>query len=162
MLACLGVLQFKAVPGADVDAEIAPGAKLFVDNGDGPVRRAADEFAHFSELVADCLNRANHPACTAINTNVRIDDVQHIPIARNRVNWAIGKARHAPDAFLSDIVGHKLFTSDAILPQSLWDFKVYFGFRRVRTDFLTLSEFNWVMPNLSCLVSVDNYTLTKF
>ena len=129
MFACLGVLQFEAFPRADVDAEVASGAELFVNNGDRPVRRAANEFAHFAELIADCLDRANHPARAAIDTNARIYDVQHIPVSRNRVNRAVGKARHAPDTFISDIVGHQFFTSDSILPQTLWIFKVCFQFQ---------------------------------
>ena len=69
------VLKFKTLPWADMDAEIAAGAEFFVDNGDRSVCRATNEFAHLSELVADCLDRTDHPAGTAINANIRINDV---------------------------------------------------------------------------------------
>ena len=90
MFSCLRVLEFKAIPWTDMDAEIAPRTELFVDHSDGAVRRATDELAYFAELVSDCLNRADHPARAAVNTNVWIDDVQHVPVPGDRVNRTIG------------------------------------------------------------------------
>ena len=89
MFAGVWILEFKAIPRANMDTKVASRAELFVDNGDRSVCWTANELAHLAELVTNCLNRADHPARAAVNTNVWIDDVQHVPIASYRVNWTV-------------------------------------------------------------------------
>ena len=69
------ILEFKTIPGANMDTEVTPRAEFFIDNGDRSVCGATNEFAHLSELVTDCLDWTDHPARAAINANIRIDDV---------------------------------------------------------------------------------------
>ena len=92
MFTSLWVLEFKTFPRTDMDTEIASRAEFLVDNGDRTMCRTPDEFTHFSKLVADCLNGTDHPARTAVDTDIWTQcHVQHVPIACNRVcNWAIG------------------------------------------------------------------------
>ena len=58
-----------------MDTEVAARAEFFIDNGDRSMCGTTNEFAHFSELVTDCLDGTDHSAGTAINANIRIDDV---------------------------------------------------------------------------------------
>ena len=75
VFAGLWVLEFKTIPRANMDTEVAARAKFFVDNGDRSVRGTTNKFAHLSELVTDRLDWTDHPARAAINANIRIDDV---------------------------------------------------------------------------------------
>ena len=75
VFAGIWVLEFKTIPWANVNTEVAARAEFFVDNGDRPVRGSTNEFAHLSELVTDCLDWTNHPTSTAINADIRINDV---------------------------------------------------------------------------------------
>ena len=84
------ILELEAVPRTDMDTEIASGAEFFIDDGDWTVCRAADKLTHLAKLIAYCFDGADHPACSAIDAYVWIDDVQHVPIPRNRVNGTIG------------------------------------------------------------------------
>jgi hypothetical protein len=71
----LWILEFKTLPWANMDTEVASRAEFFVDNGDRSVCGSTNEFAHLSELVTDCLDWTDHPARAAINANIRINDV---------------------------------------------------------------------------------------
>ena len=84
------ILEFETIPWTNVDTEVASRAEFFVDNSDRSVCWPTDELAHLAELISDRLDGTNHPARAAVNTNVWIDNVQHISIARYCVNWAIG------------------------------------------------------------------------
>jgi hypothetical protein len=84
------IFEFKAIPWANMDTKVASRAEFFVDNSDRSVCRSANELAHLAELVTDRLDGADHPARTAVNANVWIDNVQHVPIASYCVNWTVG------------------------------------------------------------------------
>ena len=72
-----------------MDTEIASRAEFFVDNGDRTMCWTADELAHLTKLVSNCLNWTDHPARTAVNTDIWIDNVQHVPITRDRINGTV-------------------------------------------------------------------------
>jgi len=75
VFASLWILEFKAIPRTNMDTEVAARAEFFIDNGDRSVCGTTNEFADLPELVTDCLDGTDHPAGTAINANIRIDDV---------------------------------------------------------------------------------------
>lgn len=110
MFAGVRILKFETLPRADMDAEIAARAKFFVDNGNRTVCRAADEFTHLAKLVTNCFNGTDHPACSAIDAYVWVDDVQHVPVPCNRINGTIRQTRHTPNTFVGDIVCHRSFS----------------------------------------------------
>lgn len=89
MFTRIWILELETVPRTDMDTEIASRAEFFVDDGDRTMCWTADKLAHLAKLIADRLNWANHPACAAINTDVWINDVQHVSITRDCVNGAI-------------------------------------------------------------------------
>ena len=69
------ILEFKTIPWANVNTEVAARTEFFVDNGNRSVCGSTNKFAHLSKLVTDCLDRTDHPARAAIDANIRIDDV---------------------------------------------------------------------------------------
>ena len=110
MFTSVRILEFKTLPRTNMDTEIASRAEFFVDNGDRTVCGAADELTHLAKLIANCFDGTDHPARSAIDAYVWIDDVQHVPVPCNRVNGTIRQTRHTPNTFVGDIVCHGSFS----------------------------------------------------
>lgn len=89
MFARVRILEFKTIPWTNMHTKVASRAEFFIDNGDGSVGRTTNELAHLAELVADCFDGADHPTRAAVNTNVWIDNVQHVSIASYCVNRTV-------------------------------------------------------------------------
>src|SRR5690606_5369480 len=92
------VVPLQAVEGADVHAEIAAGAKRFDDFGLGPVGALLNPLRPHPLRVFDALLGADVRARAAVDAQGRVDVVELLVDARDRVDGANLDAGRAPDA----------------------------------------------------------------
>src|SRR5205823_10484605 len=92
--------------GAALDALLAAGAALLVDEGDGTLVLLQHPL-HVAVLVEDGVDRAHRPARSAIDAEVRRDEVQRLALAGDGVGRTALHAGGAADAGFDDAVGHR-------------------------------------------------------
>src|ERR1700686_905640 len=98
---------------AALDALLAAGAGLLVDEGDGPLV-LLEHVLHVAVLVEDRVDRADRAAGAAVDAELRHDDVQRLAVARDRIGRAPLGASRAADAGLDDPERHATSAMDFV------------------------------------------------
>src|ERR1051325_10825159 len=102
----LGVDHGDALEGADVDAELAPGAELLDDLGFGDFLRL-DARDVVAVLVLDGVDRAVNAADGAVDAALSVDVELALGRSPDRVGGAFDLANAAADALVGDEMGYE-------------------------------------------------------
>src|SRR5690606_35651500 len=103
------IVQLEAIKGADVNAEVAPGAKLVDDLGLGPVGALANPLRRDAGGIFNALLGADVRTRAAVDADGRVDVMKLFIDPCDSFNGTHLNARRAPDAPFRDQVWHKIF-----------------------------------------------------
>ena len=98
-------LQGDAIEGADIDAELACGTVVGIDNGLGDLLGLLT-LDDFTELVLDCGNGAINRAYPALDTSFRMDPEQLFLDAADRVGGTLLFTERTANALVCDEIRH--------------------------------------------------------
>ena len=101
----LGVFEADAIERTDFDTVVATVAQLFDHNRLGHLF-GPDSGNDLPVFVQDAFHRAKAAADIAVDAQTRVDDVQLVPSAGNRVRRALNLTDAATDTRIRDEVSH--------------------------------------------------------
>ena len=114
----VGVAEAEGIEGANVDAELAAGPNALFINDDGLwplvlLEGAAD----IAERIENRFRRADEATRAAIDAERRVDNMQLVALARDRVRRAALRARGAANTGLDNRIGQvKSLALGVVLP----------------------------------------------